>query len=69
MPPYLFVHKVVMRCAITVAALALTTTATGAEPTAIAPPALSDRIVAVVNDAPVTLFYAKSSGNFCRNAR
>ena len=56
MHPYLFVHKVVTRCAIAVAALALTTTATGAEPTAITPPALSDRIVAVVNDAPVTLF-------------
>ena len=56
MQPYLFVHEVVTRCAIAVAALALTTTATGAESTAIAPPALSDRIVAVVNDAPVTLF-------------
>ena len=54
--PYLFVHKVVKRCAIALAALALTTTAIGAESTAIAPPALSDRIVAVVNDAPVTLF-------------
>ena len=56
MHPYLFVHRVVTRCAIAVAALALTTIAIGAEPTAIAPPALSDRIVAVVNDAPVTLF-------------
>ena len=34
----------------------MTTTAIGAESTTIAPPALSDRIVAVVNDAPVTLF-------------
>ena len=56
MHPYLFVHRVVTRGAIAVAALAVTTTAIGAESTTIAPPALSDRIVAVVNDAPVTLF-------------
>jgi peptidyl-prolyl cis-trans isomerase SurA len=53
--PYFFARKALTRWLVAGAVLTFTAIAIGAESAAIAPPALSDRIVAVVNDAPVTL--------------
>lgn len=63
MHPYLSTCQTLRRGIVALVAAAVTTMVNGAEPVAIAPPALSDRIVAVVNDAPVTLFELNQRAN------